>query len=166
MLIQQHSFMMERFYLYVGRDQAGYPGEIDYFYVLKEWDVYSSTDMINWQLEGTLPRTAFEWAREDSAWASLAIERDRKFYWYVTVLNDDPILEKSGYAIGVAVSDHPAEGFTDAIGGPLVSSDMTDTPDFMDPNQTWDNIDPTVFIDDNGQAYWIRGRREVDGKSK
>ncbi|MFN7252317.1 MAG: family 43 glycosylhydrolase [Anaerobacillus sp.] len=145
-----------KIYLYVGRDQAGYPGEIKHFYVLKEWNVYSSSDMITWELEGALPRTEFKWARGDSAWAAQAIEKDGKFYWYVTVLNQDPTPKKNGYAIGVAVSDHPASGFKDAIGGPLISSDMTEAPMFMDPNQTWDNIDPTVFIDDDGQAflYW------------
>ncbi|WP_088104067.1 family 43 glycosylhydrolase [Halalkalibacter urbisdiaboli] len=151
----------DKVYLYVGRDQAGEPGEIDHFYVLKEWNVYSSSDMINWELEGTLSRTEFEWAREDTAWASQAIERDGKFYWYVTVLNKDSDPEKNGYAIGVAVSDKPAEGFKDALGKPLISSDMTEAPGFMDKNQTWDDIDPTVFIDDDGQAYLYWGNTHL-----
>ena len=47
-------------------------------------------------------------------------------------------------AIGVAVSDSPTGPFHDAIGKPLFD------------NGSWDNIDPTVFIDDDGQAwiYW------------
>ncbi|WP_161568336.1 family 43 glycosylhydrolase [Anaerobacillus alkaliphilus] len=151
----------DKVYLYVGRDQAGYPGQIHHFYVLKEWNVYSSRDMKTWELEGSLPRTEFSWAREDTAWAAQAIERDGKFYWYVTVLNRDSDPDKNGFAIGVAVSDHPASGFKDAIGAPLVRSDMTEAPGFMDPKQTWDNIDPTVFIDDNGQAYLYWGNTHL-----
>ncbi|RUO25435.1 xylosidase/arabinosidase [Aliidiomarina minuta] len=140
-------------YLYAGHDQAAEDGD---FFVLKEWSIYSSEDLKDWTLEGSLPRTEFEWARGDTAWASQAIERDNKFYWYVTVLNDDPDPERSGFALGVAVSDHPVHGWQDAIGGPLVTSDMTEAPEFMDAEETWDNIDPTVFIDEEGQAhlYW------------
>ncbi len=151
----------DKVYMYVGRDQAGYPGQNHHFYVLKEWNVYSSRDMITWELEGNLPRTEFSWARGDTAWAAQAIERDGKFYWYVTVLNQDADPEKNGFAIGVAVSDHPAVGFKDAIGAPLVRSDMTEAPTFMNPKETWDNIDPTVFIDDDGQAYLYWGNTHL-----
>ncbi|MET8361705.1 family 43 glycosylhydrolase [Micromonospora sp. NPDC005171] len=50
--------------------------------------------------------------------------------------------------IGVAVADSPLGPFADAKGGPLIS-DST-------PNSSPLNIEPTVFLDDDGQAflYW------------
>jgi hypothetical protein len=93
----------DKVWLYVGHDEAEEDGD---FFVMNEWLIYSSSDMINWTLEGSLPRTAFSWARRPTAWAAQAIERDGKFYWYVTVLNDAPDHpEQNGFAIGVAVSD-------------------------------------------------------------
>ncbi|WP_111641214.1 family 43 glycosylhydrolase [Marinimicrobium alkaliphilum] len=143
-----------RAYLYAGHDEAAEDGN---FFVMNEWVIYSSDDMLNWQYENAVPRSIFEWARRPTAWAAQAIERDGKFYWYVTVLNDAPDEpEKNGFAIGVAVSDNPVDGWRDALGGPLVSSDMTEAPAHMQSHETWDNIDPTVYIDDDGQAflYW------------
>ncbi|MDQ0231199.1 family 43 glycosylhydrolase [Metabacillus malikii] len=142
-------------YLYVGHDEASPNGN---FFVLKKWSIYSSSDMENWELEGSLPRTAFEWAKNDSAWASQAIERDGKFYWYVTVLNGDS--DDPGYSIGVAVSDHPVNGFKDAIGKPLITNKMTKSPESMGA-EAWDDIDPTVFIDDDGQAYLYWGNTHL-----
>lgn len=142
-------------YLYVGNDEAG---PDDDFFVLREWSIYSSSDLINWEYEGAFERTAFEWGMHDTAWAAQAIERDGKFYWYTTVRNNsrtDP-----GYAIGVAHSDDPVHGWEDALGEPLITSSMTDSPDFMG-NDPWDVIDPTVFIDDDGQAYLYWGNTHL-----
>lgn len=142
-------------YLYVGHDQARVN---DSFFVMKEWNIYASDDLIDWNFEGNLPRTEFAWAKGDSAWASQAIERDGSFYWYVTVLNADT--SKGGYAIGVAKSDQPSKNFKDAIGKPLISSDMTPNPEHMGI-EAWDDIDPTVFIDDDGQAYLYWGNTHL-----
>lgn len=147
-------------YLYVGHDEAA---QDDIFFVLNEWLIFSSSNMVDWELKGSLSRTEFEWARDATAWASQAIERDGRFYWYVTVLNDDPEPAKAGFAIGVAVADSPAGPFSDALGGPLVRSDMTTPPEYMvrGGRPSWDNIDPTVFIDDDGQAYLYWGNTHL-----
>lgn len=138
-------------YLYTGHDEAE-PGHNGY--VMKEWLCFSSTDMVNWTSHGSpLSLADFPWA-EANAWAAHTIERDGMFYWYVSVWRG----EGKGFAIGVAKSDSPTGPFTDAIGGPLVSSDMT--PDPTNPEGvrvTWDDIDPAVFIDDDGQAYIFWG---------
>ena len=63
----------------------------------------------------------------------------RKFYAYVPVT-----MKKGGGAIGVAVADSPYGPFYDPLGKPLVSSGKGD-------------IDPTVMIDDDGQAYLYWG---------
>ena len=60
---------------------------------------WSSKDMKNWQAHGAkLKAKDFSWAKGD-AWASQVIEKDGKFYWYVTVRH----ATINGFAIGVAV---------------------------------------------------------------
>ncbi len=126
-------------YVYTGHDEAG----ADFFW-MQEWRVYSTTDMVNWTDHGSpLAIEDFEWA-DDRAWAPQCIERDGKFYFYV------PLHSKlsNTMAIGVAVGDTPIGPFKDAIGRPLVDG-------------SWDYIDPTVFIDDDGQAYLYWGNPEI-----
>jgi beta-xylosidase len=141
-------------YLYTSHDEAG-PGEDAY--VMKNWLCYSTTDMVNWKSHGVLlsPET-FDWG-DNHAYAGQAVQRDGQFYWYV------PMGWKGGgFAIGVAVSDSPSGPFRDAIGHPLISSDMTPDPVGRQGQRiTWDDIDPTVFIDDDGQAYIFWGNTEL-----
>ncbi|OLS33390.1 LamG-like jellyroll fold domain-containing protein [Bacillus sp. MRMR6] len=136
-------------YLYTGHDSAAVDNN---YYVMPEWDIYSTSDLENWTLEGSFPSNMFTWATADSAWAAQAIERDGKFYWYTTVFNP----AETSYNIAVAVSDNPIKGWKDALGKPLVTSSMTETPPNMG-GWRWNNIDPTVFIDDDGQAYLYWG---------
>lgn len=144
-----------KIYLYTGHDEAT---PADSFFVLKEWSIFASDDLATWTHEGDLPRTAFSWAHDDTAWASQAIERDGTFYWYTTVKNKDA--RTKGFAIGVATSDHPTRGFTDALGQPLIDATMTEAPASMG-NDPWDMIDPTVFIDDDGDAYLYFGNTHL-----
>lgn len=123
-------------YVYTGRDKDNSD-----FYYMPDYHCYSSKDMQNWTDHGTiLSWDDFTWGKEDSAWASQCIERNGKFYYYVTLEN----ASGGGRAIGVAVADSPTGPFKDALGKPLCG-----------PN--WDYIDPTVFIDDDGQAWLMFG---------
>lgn len=123
-------------YVYTGRDKPNSD-----FYYMPDWHCYSTTDMQNWTDHGMiLSWDSFTWGKEDSAWASQCIERNGKFYYYVTLENKSG----GGRGIGVAVADSPTGPFKDAIGKPLCG-----------PN--WDYIDPTVFIDDDGQAWLMFG---------
>ena len=135
----------DKVYLYAGHDEA--PNDFN-FYKMNEWLVYSTSDMVNWQ-EHPVPLkvTDFAWAKSD-AWASQVIERKGKFYWYVTVSHGTI----NGKAIGVAVSDSPTGPFKDALGKALITNNMT-----IQTKIDWDDIDPTVFIDDDGQAYIFWG---------
>lgn len=134
-------------YLYAGHDEA--PNDF-HFYKMDEWLVYSSADLVNWKEHPVPLKPAdFKWVKGD-AWAAEVIEKDGKFYWYVTVTHDD---SKPGKAIGVAVADNPTGPFKDARGTALVTNDMT--TDHTDIS--WDDIDPSVFIDDDGQAYLFWG---------
>lgn len=134
-----------RVYIYAGHDEAP---EREERYVMNQWLVFSSSDMVNWT-EHPVPLKVsdFKWAKAD-AWAGQVIERDGKFYWYTTVEHGTI----NGKAIGVAVADRPEGPFKDAIGKALITNDMT-----MDAKISWDDIDPSVFIDDDGQAYLFWG---------
>lgn len=135
----------DKVYLYAGHDEA--PNDFN-FYKMNEWLVYSTSDMVHWQ-EHLVPLKVsdFTWAKSD-AWAAQVIERNGKFYWYVTVEHGTI----PGKSIGVAVSDSPTGPFKDALGKALITNDMT-----TQTNISWDDIDPTVMIDDDGQAYLFWG---------
>jgi arabinoxylan arabinofuranohydrolase len=109
------------------------------FFTMNDWRCYSTTDMVNWtDLGSPLSYRDFGWARGD-AWAGQCVYRNGKFYYYVPMNR-----KNAGMAVGVAVSDKPEGPFTDPIGKPLVYSGHGD-------------IDPSVFIDDDGQAYLYWG---------
>lgn len=132
-------------YLYAGHDEA--PNDVN-SYRMHEWLVYSSSDMVNWQEHPVpLKPSDFAWASGD-AWASQVIERNGKFYWYVTVSHGSI----HGKAIGIAVSDSPTGPFKDALGKALITNDMT-----THTKISWDDIDPSVWIDSDGQAYLFWG---------
>ncbi|MDQ8203960.1 glycoside hydrolase family 43 protein [Pelagicoccus sp. SDUM812003] len=140
-----------RVYLYTGHDEA----EVDKpGYVMNEWLVFSSDDMVDWKAEGSpLSLDDFEWANVH-AWAGHAIERDGKFYWYITAWEE----ARGEFGIGVAVSDSPTGPFKDALGKPLVTSDLTENPmNYEDRRILWDDIDPAAYIDEDGQAYLFWG---------
>ncbi len=133
-------------YLYAGHDEAK---DNTKFFEMHDWLVWSSDDMVNWQAHGPLLKvTDFQWAQRD-AWASQVIEKNGKFYWYVTLRHDET---KPGYAIGVAVGDSPLGPFKDALGKALITNDMT-----TDTKQDWDDIDPSVITDAEGQTYLFWG---------
>lgn len=122
-------------YLYCGEDSSVDTG----FYNMTDWRCFSTNDMVNWTDHGILMYSeSFKWAQPGTAWAAQCIERNGKYYLYTTVTNE------GGRCIGVAVADSPTGPFEDALGEPLCG-----------PN--WDYIDPTVMIDDDGQAYLYFG---------
>jgi hypothetical protein len=135
-----------RLYLITSHDEnvAGQPCTAASGYTLCRWYAYSSADMVNWTDHGVIASwSTFSWAGS-AAWAPQAIARNGKFYLYV------PLNNKAGSAvIGVGVSSSPTGPYVDALGKPLVTSRCTGSTS---------NIDPTVFIDDDGQAYLYLGR--------
>ena len=120
-------------WLFTGHDETGARN-----YDMRDWRLYSSTDMVNWRDWGVIMSLkTFSWAKAD-AWAGQVIERDGKFYYYVTVTKNS-----GGYAVGVGVSDSITGPYKDTLGKQILSNG---------------GIDPTVFIDDaDGQAYMYWG---------
>jgi hypothetical protein len=126
----------DRLYVFTSHDEDV---TVRNFFTMNDWRCYSTTDMVNWTDHGTpLAYTDFSWARGD-AWAGQVIPRDGKFYYYVPVNK-----KNAGNAIGVGVADTPEGPYKDALGKPLIDSAAG-------------NIDPTPFIDDDGQAYLYWG---------
>jgi arabinoxylan arabinofuranohydrolase len=128
-------------YLYTSHDEDVI---VKNFFTMKDWRCFSSTDMVNWTDHGAVASLHdFKWAAsgwgggfENGAWAVQAIERDGKWFLYCPL---------QGRGIGVLVSTNgPCGPFTDPIGKPLIGGQ-------------YDSIDPTVFIDDDGQAYLCWG---------
>ncbi|WP_370525483.1 glycoside hydrolase family 43 protein [Dysgonomonas sp. 521] len=142
-----------KLYLYVGQDEY-YEGQDTASggkeFNITKWLCYSTEDMQTWTDHGcVLKPTDFSWGVGE-AWASQVIEKEGKFYYYTTVQAGPPYNSK---VIGVAISDSPTGPFTDPIGKPLVTDDMTSNG----PRGWWNDIDPTAFIDDNGQAWLCWG---------
>ena len=132
-------------YIYTGHDIQN---ETDRWFKMHDWYAFSTQDMVHYEKHGPLLSVDdFAWARAD-AFAGHTIERDGKFYWYVS-LRHRSVRVNEGMAIGVAVSDSPTGPFKDAIGEALIT-DATQ-------NSVVLNIDPAVFIDCDGQAYLIWG---------
>lgn len=140
-------------YLYVGHDEY-YDGQDSASggkeFNITEWLCYSTKDMKTWTDHGSvLKPTDFQWGIGE-AWASQVVEKDGRFYYYTSLQAGEPYNSK---VVGVAVADNPLGPFTDAIGKPLITDDMT-------PNGLrgwWNDIDPTVFIDDDGTPWMSWG---------
>ncbi len=119
-----------KIYLYSGHDDS----PTDPLWVMKDWRVFSSDDLINWKLETTIyPKDNYLADDSVDAWAGDAATRHGKFYFYFS---------DRDRSAGVMESDSPSGPFVDKRGTPLV-----------------DKHDPTVFIDDdkNKTPYIIYG---------
>ena len=127
----------DKLYMFVGHDED----DATYF-KMNDWQLFSTEDMVNWTYLGTpISTETFAWAfHGDRAWASQAVERNGKWYWYVC-LND----ANKNDVLAVAVADDPQGPYVDAIGAPLA--------------QGFSFIDPTVFIDNDGRAYLFWGNK-------
>lgn len=121
-------------FLYTTHDEDDAEG-----FKMQDWLLYTSTDMVNWTDHGVVASLkSFDWVKRDNgAWAEQVVERNGKFYMYCPI---------RGNGIGVLVSDSPYGPFKDPLGKPLVWQ-----------KEHWDDIDPTVFIDEDGQAYMYWG---------
>jgi beta-xylosidase len=130
-----------RLYVYGSYDKPEYNT-----YCSHEYRVFSTDDpeLAKWKDHGISFRNTKEepdvpWAPGASLAAPDAIYRDGKYYLYACC---------DGGVEAVAVSDNPGGPFTDAK--PIVGADR-------------DGIDPSVFVDDDGQAYFFWGQFTLRG---
>jgi len=104
--------------------------------------------MVNWAKQVAMRVSDFAWA-DANAWAGQVVKKNDKYYWFV------PVQERGGgMAIGVAVADSPSGPFQDAIGEPLINDafEMSNVG-FRTPSDTPFTIDPTVWVEEDGQAW-------------
>jgi arabinoxylan arabinofuranohydrolase len=87
-------------------------------YNMKDWHLYSTADMQNWQDHGSpMSLATFSWANAN-AWAGQVIPANGKFYYYVPIRHSTT----GSMAIGVGVSNNIEGPYTDALGKPLVEN--------------------------------------------
>ena len=108
-------------------------------FFMYDWLLWSTTDMVNWTEHGAVASLKdFDWrSRENGGWAIQTVERNGKYYLYAPL---------HGHGIGVLEADSPYGPFKDPLGKPLVWD-----------QSNWFDIDPTVYTDDDGQAYMYWG---------
>ncbi|GHH89213.1 family 43 glycosylhydrolase [Streptomyces capitiformicae] len=124
-------YMNGRYWIYPTTD--GFPG-----WSGTRFKAFSSKDLVHWKDHGLILDLGPDvtWA-DKNAWAPAIAERDGKYYFYFCAEGN----------IGVAVSDSPAGPFKDVLGKPLVAKGQF----------SGQAIDPSVFVDDDGQAYLYWG---------
>lgn len=98
------------------------------------FSVFSSTNLVRWTNRGVVLNLGADvkWATSH-AWAPSTARVGDTYYYYFTADNQ----------IGVATSKSPVGPFKDALAKPLITARQYGVV----------SIDPSVFVDDNGQAY-------------
>ncbi len=158
-----------KLYLYTTHDEQ-YEGESGYR--MFDYRLWVSSDMVHWENKGAVARyNTWTWARgSDSAGDANAMQTvhrknaqgQDKFYIYVPI-NGDP--SGWGITIGVGVADKPEGPFTDPRGMPMIL--LSDTAGVWKDDSGkvadhgWRNLDPTVFVDDDGRAYMYWGNNAL-----
>ncbi len=128
-----------KMYLYTSHDIECQP---DFF--MKDWHVFSSSDLINWTDHGScMSVNDLTWA-DNFAWAPDCAYKNGKYYFCFPAGNGfkdrlNPKNSTKWMGIGIAVSDSPTGPFKDAIGKPLWTKPYAN--------------DPCLFIDDDGKGY-------------
>ena len=127
-------------WLFAGHDAKGNHPR----YEMHDWKIFSTTDMKHWtQYPTPLMVSDFKWAKSKQAYAGHVVERNGKYYWYVST---------NWCGIGVAVSDKITGPYKDALGKPMLTN-----KDCFDSKHSWACIDPAIFIDDDNTPYIIWG---------
>jgi arabinoxylan arabinofuranohydrolase len=150
-------------YLYTTHDEQSLAGKDYRMYNYRLW---TSTDLIRWQNKGTVFRYSdFAWARGNektgNAYAHHVIQRQdasgKPRYYFYAAVEGGQTAGAFGFSIGVAVSDSPNGPFVDPRGMPMIL--LEDTA--KDKDHSWRNIDPAVFIDDDGRAFLYWGNKQL-----
>jgi len=151
-----------RLYLYPSTDVAPARG-CD---LMDGYHVFSTDDMVTWTDHGEILHSRdVEWGRPEGGfmWAPDCMYKDGTYYYYFP--HPSASETSDSWKVGVATSDKPTSDFK--VQGYIPGLDS--------------RIDPNVFIDDDGQAYFYFGgghygrpqggklkdnMMEIDGKMK
>ncbi|GHT72186.1 hypothetical protein AGMMS50262_00080 [Bacteroidia bacterium] len=133
-----HVWADGRLYVYCSHDIAPARG-CD---LMDQYHVFSTGDMVNWTDHGEILRSSeVPWGRPEGGfmWAPDCAYKNGTYYFYFPHPSDSKW--NDSWKIGVATSKYPAKDFT-------VVGYIPDIPS---------HIDPCVFVDDDGQAYFYFG---------
>jgi beta-xylosidase len=117
---------------------------------MADYHVFSSENLTDWTDHGViLDQKDVPWGdpKAYSMWAPDAIEKDGKYYFYFPTRRRGAESGEAGFSIGVAIADNPE--------GPYVPQ--------AEPIEGVVGIDPNVFIDEDGQAYFYWSRDKIYG---
>ncbi len=107
-------------------------------FIMEDWWVWSSPDLVNWTKRSVLnPKDTYIGKDFTRCWATDVAYRNGKYYWYFSEGNQQT---------GVVVGDTPVGPWTDPLGKPLLTSELTPT----------DEYDMAIF-EENGEHYIIFG---------
>jgi arabinoxylan arabinofuranohydrolase len=112
--------------------------------LMDKYHVFSTDDMINWTDHGEILGAAdVEWGREEGGfmWAPDCAYKNGTYYFYFPHPTGSGDQWNSTWKIGVATSTEPASNF--------------EVQGYIEGLKSM--IDPTVFVDDDGQAYLYYG---------
>jgi len=124
-------------YLFSGHDDR----PSDKTWVMKDWRVFSSVDLLNWKLRTIIrPEDNYMGKNSTDCWACDAATHNGKYYFYFS---------DQKRSVGVMIADRPNGSYRDALGKPLVSP----------------MHDPTAFVDDdeNRTHYLVYGDKAGGG---
>lgn len=108
-------------------------------FIMDDWWLWSSEDLVNWKLEYTLkPEETYIGKPFNGCWATDIVKRNGKYYWYFSERNEQT---------GVMVADSPSGPWTDPLGKPLLSKDLTPTQEY----------DAGIIEDQSGNFYIVFG---------
>lgn len=131
----------DRAYLYASHDHSIENTK----FVMKDWWVWSSDDLLNWEHESTLrPEDLYIGKPSDACWATDAVEKNGYYYWALSDMNRDG----DGAQIAVVRSEHPGGPWEDYLGSPLLKKG--------DGGET-EVYDPCFFKDDDDSVYIVFG---------
>lgn len=137
-----HVWADGRLYIYPSHDVTP-PRSCD---LMDKYHVFSTDDMVHWVDHGQiLEASQVPWGRTDGGfmWAPDCVYKNGTYYYYFPHPSDNTDWNGS-WKIGIATSSEPAANFT--VQGYLEI-----------PGDQRAMIDPTIFVDDDGQAYFYYG---------
>lgn len=128
-----------KIYVYPSHDIPSPIERLKEWFCMGDYHVFSSENMVDWTDHGVIvSQENVPWVMPGSysMWAPDCVYRDGKYYFYFPSTPADTT-QGRGFAIGVAISDKPY--------GPFVPQ--------AEPIQGIRGIDPSVYVDKDGQAY-------------
>jgi len=108
-------------------------------FIMEDWWIWSSDNLVDWKLESVLkPEDTYIGKPYTGCWAPDLAKRNGKYYWYFSERNEQA---------GVMVADRITGPWTDPLGKPLLTSDMTPTHEY----------DMGIIEDEKGDFYIVFG---------